>query len=76
MDGNIKAEKKVECEDMFEKSDKDDDAFDKTEVNEDNKVENDDRKTPLRLIMRVKTTKTIPKKYILMIVMRKPKTLN
>ena len=29
--------------------------------------------TPLRLIMRVKTTKTIPKKYILMIVMRKPR---
>ena len=33
------------------------------------------KKTPLRLMMRVKMAKTLPKKYILMKVMRKQKTL-
>ena len=36
MDGNIKAEKKIEYEDIFENSDEDDIAYDEIEVNEDN----------------------------------------
>ena len=45
-------------------------------MNEDIKLKMMTKRTPLRLIMRVKTTKTIPKKYILMTVMRNPKTFN